>query len=75
MAGYVFVDAQKNDKDQWTLEIKGYKGSKTAEEFANQFGLVAINDNADEDNLTYSFIGTRSNVMKAFDEYMSVSSS
>jgi len=75
MSGYVFVDTQVSDKSQWTLEIKGYKGSKTAEEFANQFGLIAINDNAEEKDLVYSFTGPRENALKAFDAYMNEISS
>lgn len=72
MSGYVYVDVDKQDETNWTLEIKSYSGSVTAEEFAAQYGLIAVNDNAmDEEDMVYAFVGPRSNALKAFDAYMS----
>lgn len=72
MSGYVYVDVDKQDETNWTLEIKSYSGSVTAEEFAVQHGLIAVNDNAlYEEDMVYAFVGLRSNVLKAFDAYLS----
>lgn len=72
MSGYVYVDVDNQDEANWTLEIKSYSGSVTAEEFAVQHGLIAVNDNAvDEEDMVYAFVGQRSKVLKAFDAYLS----
>lgn len=69
MSGYVFVDTKVTRNSEWTLEIGSYRGDVTAEEFAARHNLIAVNDNADESELTYIFIGSRENVIAAFDAY------
>lgn len=52
-----------NQGTEWSFEVDEYKGSITAEEFALQHQVFAVNDNSDG---KYSFVGTHENVLNAY---------
>lgn len=55
-----------SNETEWWFEVAEYEGTQTAEEFASEFGIIAVNDNDDD---TYIFVGSHDNVFAAFEAY------
>lgn len=66
----VHIEPSDVNSQEWRLNIEVYSGNETAEEFAVEHRLIALNNNADDESLSYVFIGTESNVKQAFEEYL-----
>lgn len=66
----VYVESNKANSQEWRLNIEVYSGDETAEEFAVKHRLIALNNNDDDESLSYVFIGTEDNVKEAFEDYV-----